>query len=101
MIKKLLIVLAVAGCAKQVDPVDNVAQTAHQQLNAIQQSLPKECQTKAINEQIKAEHGTIDSIKSTCELQKQQINSEKLRWKWLFIALSVIIAAHIARKVIK
>ena len=97
----LLLILCLMGCAKHTDPIDNIANTAHQQIIAIRESLPAECQTKAIDEQLKAHDGTIDSIVQMCDEQKAKIDAERVRWKWAFMALVMIIAIHFARKVIK
>ena len=97
----LVLILFLAGCVKQPDPVDTATNAAHQQIVAIKESLPKECQIKAIEEQLKAHDATVETIKTNCDIQKAQITSEKLRWKWSFFALAMIIAAYIARKVLK
>lgn len=97
----LILILFLAGCVKQPDAVETAANAAHQQIVAIKESLPKECQTKAIEEQLKAHDSTVETIKTNCDIQKAQITSEKLRWKWSFFALTIIIAAYIARKVLK
>lgn len=97
----LILILFLAGCVKQPDAVETATSAAHQQIVAIKESLPKECQTKAIDEQLKAHDATVETIKTNCDIQKAQITSEKLRWKWSFIGLAIVIAAYIARKVLK
>ena len=96
-----LLILFLFGCAKHTDPIDTIADAAHQQIVAIKESLPKECQTKAIDEQLKAHDTTVESIVSNCNTQKEALNAEKLRWKWAFLATVIMIAAYIARKVMK
>ena len=90
-----------SGCVKHTDPVDTIANTAHQQIVAIRESLPPECKTAAINEQLKAHDGTVESMKAMCDTQKSALNSEKLRWKWSFFALLAAIGLYIARKILK
>ena len=97
----VLLIFCLMGCAKHTDPIENIANTAHQQIVAIRESLPPECQTKAIDEQLKAHDGTVDSIVQMCDEQKAKIEAEKVRWKWAFMALALIIAIHVGRKVIK
>ena len=75
----LLLILCLMGCTKHTDPIDNIANTAHQQIVAIRESLPAECQTKAIDEQLKAHDGTVDSIVQMCDEQKAKLDAEKLR----------------------
>lgn len=97
----LLVVLLLCGCAKKADPVDTITDTAHQQIVAIRESLPPECKTAAIDEQLKAHDGTVDSIKAMCDTQKAALNSEKLRWQWAFFALVGGIGLYFARKILK
>lgn len=97
----LLLILCLAGCVKHQDPVEAAANAAHQQIVAIKESLPKECQTAAIEEQLKAHDTTIETIKTNCDIQKAEITQEKIRWKWSFIALSLIILIYCAKKVLK
>ena len=89
------------GCAKNADPVDTIADTVHQQIGAIQESLPPECKTAAIDKQLKAVDGTVDSIKAMCDTQKAALNSEKLRWQWAFFALVAGIGLYFVRKILK
>lgn len=97
----LFFICCMCGCAKNTDPVDNLTESAHQQIVAIRESLPKECQTKAIDEQLKAHDLTVESIKSNCDTQKQILKEEKLRWKYSFLALSTIILVYVAKKLLK
>ena len=94
----LLIILS--GCVKNTDPVDTIANTAHQQIVAIRESLPPECKTSAIDEQLKAHDGTVESMKAMCDTQKTALNAEKLRWKWSFFTLLAAIGLYIARKIL-
>lgn len=96
-----LFILGLTGCAKNADPVDTITDTAHQQIVAIRESLPPECKTAAIDEQLKAHDGTVDSIKAMCDTQKAALNSEKLRWQWAFFALVAGIGLYFARKILK
>lgn len=97
----LLFALCLFGCAKRPDPVGTAANAAHQQIVAMQESLPPECKTKAGEEQANALHKTIDSIVENCDVQKQSINEEKMRWKWAFLMLSIIVLVDIGRRVLK
>lgn len=97
----VLLICIMTGCARKPDPVETAANAAHQQIVAIKESLPKECQTKAIDEQLKAHDTTIETIKANCDLDRQRISNEKMRWKWSFFALAFIVLAHIAKKILK
>lgn len=96
-----MFILCCAGCAKKTDPVDTIAASAHQQIIAIRESLPPECQTKAIDEQLKAHDSTVESMKAMCDTQKESLNQEKLRYKWAFLGLLALIAVYLGRKIIK
>ena len=97
----LIIFLTCAGCTKHSDPVNVAANVAHQQIIAIRESLPPECQTKSIDEQLKAHDAAIDAIVGSCDLQKEKITAEKLRWQWAFIALCLILGILTIKKVSK
>lgn len=95
------LLLLLFGCAKNTDSLDVIGNSAHQQIVAIKESLPKECQTKAIDEQLKAHDATVDSIIANCNTQKQVLDEERIRWKWSFLATVLIIAVYFARKILK
>lgn len=97
----LLFTFLLTGCVRQPDAVQGAANAAHQQVIAIKDSLPKECISKANEEQLKALDETIDTIVTNCEAQKDKITAEKLKWMYSFFALLVIVLAHVLRKVIK
>lgn len=97
----ILLALCLMGCVKQPDPVESAASAAHQQIVAIKETLPKECQTIAIEEQLKAHDATVETIVTNCKLKTEKITAEKIRWKWAFGALSIMVLAYIARKVLK
>ena len=89
------------GCVKQPDSVDAAANAAHQQIVAIKESLPKECQSKTNEEQLKALGGTIESIVANCNTQKAILDEQRVRWKYAFMILSVMVLAYVGRKVLK
>ena len=95
------LLLLLFGCAKNTDSLDVIGNSAHQQIVAIKESLPKECQTKAIDEQLKAHDATVDSIIANCNTQKQVLDEERIRWKWSFLATTLIIVAYFVRKILK
>lgn len=101
LILLVVLVFMLCGCVKQSDSVETATEAAHQQIVAIKESLPKECQTKAIEKQLKAHDATVETIKTNCDTQKAQITSEKIRWKWSFLALSFLVLAYIAKKILK
>lgn len=95
------LILCMCGCAKTTPASETIANSAQESLNAINDTLTPECKTKSIESQINATRTAIQATISACEDEKEIITQEKLRWKWSFIALSIIIMIHIARKVLK
>ena len=84
------------GCAKTAG--ESIADTAHQQLNAIEQSIKPECMTEATAEQIKALHGTINSQLSNCETEIKRITADKIKWETIAIMLMIMIGIYTGRK---
>lgn len=97
----IIVILSLYGCVRQPDAVQGAANAAHQQVIAIKDSLPKECISKANEEQMKALDETIDTIVTNCEAQKDKITAEKLKWMYSFFALLIIVLVHVLRKVLK
>lgn len=97
----IVLVFLMCGCVKEPDAVETAANAAHQQIVAIKESLPKECQTKAIDEQLKAHDATVETIRANCEAQKAQITSEKVRWEWSFFSLAFIVLIYLVKKILK
>ena len=97
----LLLLCCLCGCARNAPSSEHIANSATESLNAIEQTLTPECKTKAIESEINAAKSAIKATVSACESEKNVITQEKLRWKWSFIALAVLVLAYIARKVVK
>lgn len=97
----VLLLLCLAGCAKQAPATETIANAAQESLHAISNTLKPECKTEAIQSQITATETTIKAMVAACNSEKDVIDQEKLRWKWAFIALAIIVAIHVGRKVIK
>lgn len=97
----IILMCLVCGCAKQTDALNDAATVAHQTIADIGYSLPKECKTEATNKRLETADMAVDSVVSACESQKETIDQERIRWKWSFFALAIIILAHVGRKVIK
>ncbi len=78
---------------------DSVVNSAIQTLDALEQSIPTECKTKAINSQFIAERVNIESIKTTCEIEKQAIEQVKIKWQIAFFSMIAIIVIWFVRKI--
>lgn len=97
----LILTISLSGCAQKPDPVETAVGAAHEQIAAISESLPAQCKTAAIKKQLKSADTSVDVVEYACNARTDAINAEKLRWKWAFISLLIIVLANIARKVIK
>ena len=92
--------LVLCGCAREPSISDNITENAINATTALEQSLPKECKTDAIATQITVLKSEIRSISKACQLEKEQITKDKLRWKFSFWALVVIMVAYILKKIL-
>lgn len=96
-----LILISLCGCAKTDTVSETIANNAINATTALEQSLPAECKTESINTQFTVIKTEIRAIKSACEQEKEIITQEKLKWKYSFIGLVIIIGVYIARKILK
>lgn len=92
----VLVMLLLFGCAKT--PMQDITDTAQQQLNAIEQSIKPECKSVSTTEQINALRGTINSQLSMCESEIKRITSDKIKWETIAIMLMVIMGVYASRK---
>lgn len=69
-------------------------------VDALEQSLPKECKTQAINSQFTAIRKETAAIEKDCSAAIDKANSAKIKWKTAFFGLLLAIGVFIARKVI-
>ena len=95
----LLVLFCVTGCSQNTVS-HNIADNAINQATVIEQSLPSNCATESIKTQIKGIKSEIIAIVNACETEKQVIEQEKIRWKWSFLGLALVVAAYIARRLI-
>ena len=96
-----LLVLLLAGCSK-TEPVSNtIADNAISTVVAVEKALPDGCKTDAVKTQLTVIKSEIRSIASACESEKDVITTEKLKWKFGFWGLVIVIGLYIARKVMK
>lgn len=95
------LLLLLFGCAKTTPASETIANSAQESLNSIENTLSNECKTKAVQSQIIAAKTAVQATITACENEKEVINQEKLRWKWSFLALTLIVLVHIVKKVLK
>lgn len=97
----ICLILLLFGCAKNISASENIANSAQESLNALEQTIKPECKTKAIESQITAIKSSVNAIVASCESEKDVIDQQRIRWMWSFIALAVIVLVNILRKVLK
>ena len=96
-----LLILLLAGCSK-TEPVSNtIADNAVNAVVAVEKTLPEECKTEAVKTQLTIVKSEIRNITKACESEKDIITQDKLKWKWSFWGMIVLIGLYIARKVMK
>lgn len=99
MMRYLLMILLLCGCAKTAS--QTITESALQQVNAIEQAITAECKTTAVTSQINTLRDTIKSQLSACELEKQKITADKIRWKTTAVLLMIIIAVYFGSRFMK
>lgn len=68
---------------------------------ALEQSLPKECKTQAIQTQIDGLHKQLAVAESVCDDAIKQEKSNTIKWKTAFFGLLLVVGVYIMRKVLK
>lgn len=97
----ILVIILIAGCAKQPPASETIANSAQESLNAVTATLPKECKSDAVVAQINAAKTAINATVTACNNEKDTINADKHKYQLLFFGLLIIVLANIARKVLK
>ena len=100
MIRAILLSLILCGCAKTSTVSENLTINAINSATVLEQSLPKECATSAIKTQIDNLKSQITQISQACDLEKNEIQHEKIKWKTAFFGLLLVIAVFITRKLL-
>ena len=95
----LILTVLISGCAKTA--TQTITESALQQVNAIEQAIAPECKTTAVTSQINTLRDTIKTQLSTCELEKQKITADKIRWETTAVLLMIIIAVYISSKILR
>ena len=99
----ILAILSVllVGCAKTKPITETIAENAINATTVLEKTLADTCKTEPITTQIAVIKSEIRAMKSACDIEKDQITQEKLKWQWSFWALAVVVGAYLARKVLK
>jgi len=99
----ILAILSVllVGCAKTKPITETIAENAINATTALEKTLADTCKTEPITTQIAVIKSEIRAMKSACDIEKDQITQEKLKWQWSFWALAVVVGVYLAKKVLK
>lgn len=101
--KKILIIilmfftLLLAGCAKPAS--EEMAQVATDTVNTMYESLPKECQTKTVENLRQNSLKEIQSIVTNCKAEKALLGQKITTRNVIILLLSVIILSYVGGKV--
>ena len=94
----LFYIILLGGCVKQPLPSESIAESAITSTNALEQTLSDGCITDSVKTQIKAIKTQIKAITVASKNEKKAIEQEKIRWKWAFLGLLMVVMAFVARK---
>lgn len=96
-----MITVFLVGCAKTKPITETVTENAINATTALEKTLADGCKTEPITTQIAIIKSEIRAIKSACDIEKDQITQEKLKWQWSFWVLTIVVGVYLARKVLK
>lgn len=99
--KWLVVILLLCGCSRDVPVSETIAENAINALNAIEQGLSVECKTDSVITNFVIAKGEVRNVRKACELEKEKINQERLKWMWGFWGLLIAVGGYIIRKILK
>lgn len=97
----VLLLLLLIGCARNEPVSSTISDNAITATNGLEQSLPKECKSESVITQLTVIKTEIRAARNACEVEKEVITQEKLRWMWSFWALAIVVGAYMIKKVLK
>lgn len=92
-----LLILLLGGCRHET-PVQIIADSATAQVVALEKSLPPECKTESIQEQINNIKFEIGRAPAACETMMDKVRAERNSWAMGFFALAGVLAFLILRR---
>ena len=87
--------LILSGCASEKPASHQVADSAKESIQTIVANKP-ECKDVG-----KVCESQIDSIIASCDLGFEKLTQEKIKWKWAFIGLAMVIGVYVSKKILK
>lgn len=95
------LIISLSGCARETPVSDTLTENAVSATTALEKALPEECKTDFVNTQFTVIKTEIRAIKSACDVEKDVINGQRIKWRMGFWVLSFGILAYIIRKILK
>lgn len=99
--KRIVLLLALCGCSRDAPISETIADNAINTLNAIEQGLPAECKSESTLTNFIVAKSEVRNIRKACDMEKDKINRERLKWMWSFWGLVVAICAFVARRILR
>ena len=94
----LVIILLLSGCVKSAS--ETATDAALAQVDAVEQSIKKECPQAKIDKDMEALRANIKSQLRTCESEQKRIQADKIKWQVAFFSLLVIIGLYFGKRFI-
>jgi hypothetical protein len=91
-----IIILLLAGCAKTAS--QSATEVALNQVDAVEQTIKKECPQAKIDKDMDALRSSINSQLSTCEVEQARIQSDKIKWQLAFWCLAIVMLVFFLKK---
>ena len=96
----LLLSLILCSCGMRTENHEAI-DAVNNSVVALEQSLPKECKTQAIQTQIDGLHKQLAVAESVCNDAIRHEKSNTIKWKTAFYGLLLVMVVYLARKVLK
>lgn len=84
------------GCSHKATVSETSTGATKAAIEALEESLPKECATQAITKQITAIKAQIESVQVACNTEKALAVREQERKTWLWRITSIVLGALLA-----
>lgn len=94
-------IILLSGCTREVPPSHEMTENAINTITAIQQSLPEECKTDANQLMFKVAEREVRGIEKQCNIEKGKIERRVTKWRLISFGLIILIAAYIAKRLMK
>ena len=78
----------------------NAINAVNSSVDALEQSLPAQCKTDAINAQFKAIREQTATIERDCTTAIEKVDSERIKWKTAFFGLLLVLGVFTLKKVL-